>query len=56
MRCASPTLFNVYGEWIINKSLGGFGDFKVGGNNIKTFIYTYSVEYVAKTQEELYKI
>jgi len=32
--CLSPILFNLYSECLIKEALEGFGDFKIGGQNI----------------------
>ena len=34
--CLSPVLFNLYSECLTKEALEGFGDFKIGGQNIHT--------------------
>jgi hypothetical protein len=38
--CLSPILFNLYSEWLTKDDLEGFGDFKIGGQTIRTVKYT----------------
>ena len=34
--CLSPTVFNLYSEYLTNKDLEVFGDFKIGGQVVRT--------------------
>jgi hypothetical protein len=37
--CWSPILFNFYGEYLNKEALEGYGDYKVGGQAIRTVKY-----------------
>jgi hypothetical protein len=47
----SPILFNLYSQYIINKALEEFGDFKIGGQVI--FTVKYADELVLLVKEEM---
>jgi len=40
---SSPILFNLYREYLTEEALGGFGDFKIGGQVIRTAKYADDV-------------
>jgi hypothetical protein len=46
--CLSPILFNLYGEYITKEGLEGFGDFKLGGQVIRSVKYTDGLVLVPK--------
>ena len=54
--CLSPTLFNIYGEWLMNEALEGMGDFKVGGRIINNIKYADDVVLMAKDEKELQRM
>jgi hypothetical protein len=35
----SPTFLNLYNEYLTKESLEGFGDFRIGGQAIRTVMY-----------------
>jgi hypothetical protein len=49
----SPILFNFYSEYIIKLALGGFGDFKIGGQVIHNVKYAYDLVLLAKEEAVL---
>jgi hypothetical protein len=51
--CLSPILFNLYSEYLTNKTYEGFGDFKLGGQVIHTVKYADDLVLVAKEQTVL---
>ena len=51
--CISPTLFNLYGEYLMKEALAEFGDLKIGGRNINKVRFGDHTAIIVKTQEEL---
>ena len=51
--CLSPILFNLYGEYSIHEALNGFGDFRTGGQVIRTVKYVDDLVLVAKKETVL---
>jgi hypothetical protein len=49
----SLILFNFYSEYITKLALGGFGDFKIGGQVIQSVKYAYDLVLVAKEEAVL---
>jgi len=47
-------LFNLYSECLTKKALGGFGDFKIGGQIIQTVKYADNLALLAK-EEKCYR-
>jgi hypothetical protein len=45
--CSSPNLFNLYSEYLTKEALEGFGDFKIGGQVIRTVKYADDVVLLA---------
>jgi hypothetical protein len=48
MCCLSPLLFHLYSEYVTQEALEGFGDFKVGGQIIRTVRYAVDLVLLAK--------
>jgi hypothetical protein len=48
--CLSPILFNLYSEYFTKEALEGFGDFKIGGQVIRTV--KYADDLVLQAREE----
>jgi hypothetical protein len=46
--CLSPILFNLYSEYLTKEGLEGFGDFKIGGQVIRSVKYTDDLVLVPK--------
>jgi hypothetical protein len=44
----SPILFNFYSEYLTKEALEGFGDFKIGGQLIRTVKYADDLVLLAK--------
>jgi hypothetical protein len=51
--CLSPILFNLYSEYLTKEALEGFGDFKIGGQVIRTVKYADDLELLAKEENVL---
>jgi hypothetical protein len=51
--CLSPILFNLYSEYLTMEALEGFGDFKIGGQIIRTVKYEYYLALQAKEEAVL---
>jgi hypothetical protein len=51
--CLSPILFKLHGEYLKKEALEGFGDFKIGGQVIRTVKYADDVELLAKEKSVL---
>jgi len=51
--CLSPILFNLYSECLAKEALGGFGDFKIGGQIIHTVKYADDLMLLAKEEKVL---
>ena len=51
--CLSPILFNFYSEYLTKEALNGLGDFKVGGQIIKTVKYADDLVLMAKEETVL---
>jgi len=51
--CLSPILFNFYSEYITKLALGGFRDFKTGGQVIHNVKYAYDLVLLAKEEAVL---
>ena len=49
--CLSPILFNLYNECLTKEALGGFGDFKIGGQIIHTAKYADDLVLLAKEEK-----
>ena len=49
----SPILFNLYGEHLTKEALGGFGDFKRGGQAFRTMKYADELVLLAKEEAVL---
>jgi hypothetical protein len=49
----SPILFNLYSEYITKEALEGFGDFKIGGQVIRTVKYADDLVLLAKEETVL---
>ena len=49
----SPILFYFYSEYITKLALGGFGDFKIGGQVIHSVKYAYDLVLLAKEEAVL---
>jgi hypothetical protein len=49
-RYLSPILFNLYSEYLTNVALEGFGDFKVGGQVIRTVKHGDKIVLLAKEE------
>jgi len=49
----SPILFNLYSECRTKEALGGFGDFKIGGQIIHTAKYADDLVLLAKEEKVL---
>jgi hypothetical protein len=41
--CLSPTLFNLYREYLTKEAIQGRGDFKIGRHVIRTVKYAYDL-------------
>jgi hypothetical protein len=48
--CLSPILFNLYSEYLTKEALEGFGDFKIGGQVIRTVKYANDIVLLAKDE------
>ena len=51
--CLPPILFNSYGKYLTSEALGGFGDFKMGGQLISTVKYADDLVLLAKEETVL---
>jgi hypothetical protein len=51
--CLSPILFNLYGEYLIKEAFEGFGDFKIGGQVIRTVKYVDDLVLLAREEKVL---
>jgi hypothetical protein len=51
--CLSPILFNLYSEYITKEALEGFGDFKIGGQVIRTVKYADDLVLLAREEKVL---
>jgi hypothetical protein len=51
--CLSPSLFNLYSEYLTKEALEGFGDFKIGGQVIYTVKYADELVLLAKEETVL---
>ena len=51
--CLSPSLFNLYGEFLAKEALKGCGNFKIGGRLINTIKYADDLVVLAKNQKQL---
>jgi hypothetical protein len=51
--CLSPILFNLYSEYITKEALEGFGDFKIGGQVIRTVKYADDLVLLAREETVL---
>jgi hypothetical protein len=48
--CYSPLLFNLYSEYVTQEALEGLGDFKVGGQIVRTVKYSDDLVLLAKEE------
>jgi hypothetical protein len=48
--CLSPILFNLFSEYLTKEALEGFGDFKIGGQIIRTVKYADDLVLLAKEE------
>jgi hypothetical protein len=51
--CLSPILLNFYSECLTKEALEGFGDFKIGGQIIRTVKYADDLVLLAKEEKVL---
>jgi hypothetical protein len=51
--CLSPILFNLYSEYLTKEILEGFGDFKIGGQVIRTVKYADDLVLLAREETVL---
>jgi hypothetical protein len=51
--CLSPILFNLYSEYLTKEALEGFGDFKIGGQVIRTVKYADHIVLLAREEKVL---
>jgi hypothetical protein len=51
--CLSPTLFNLYSEYLNTEALEGFGDFRIGGKVIRNEKYGDDLVLLAKKKAVL---
>jgi hypothetical protein len=51
--CLSPILFNLYSEYLTKEALEGFGDFKIGGQVIRTVKYADDLMLLAREENVL---
>jgi hypothetical protein len=51
--CLSPILFNLYSEYLTKEALEGFGDFKIGGQVIRTVKYADDLVLLAREEKVL---
>jgi hypothetical protein len=51
--CLSPILFNLYSEYLTKEPLEVFGDFKIGGQVIRTVKYTDDLVLMARKEKVL---
>ena len=51
--CLSPTVFNLYSEYLAKKALDGLGDFNIGGKIIQTVKYADDLVLMAKEETVL---
>jgi hypothetical protein len=49
----SPILFNLYSEYLTKEALEGFGDFKIGGQVIRTVKYADDLVLLAREENVL---
>jgi hypothetical protein len=49
--CLSPILFNLYSEYLTKESLEGFGNFKIGGQVIRTVKYADDLMLLAREEK-----
>jgi hypothetical protein len=52
----SPILFNLYSEYLTKEALEGFGDYKIGGQVIRTVKYADDLVLLAKNETVLQSI
>jgi hypothetical protein len=51
--CLSPILFNLYSEYLTKEALEGFGDFKTGGQVIRTGKYKHDLVLLVREEKVL---
>jgi hypothetical protein len=51
--CLSPILFNLHSEYLTKEALEGFGDFKIGGQVIRTMKYADDLLLLAREEKVL---
>jgi hypothetical protein len=51
--CLSPILFNLYSEYLTKEALEGLGDFKIGGQVIRTVKYADDLVLLATEEKVL---
>jgi hypothetical protein len=51
--CLSPILFNSYSEYLTKEALEGFGDFKIGGQVIRSVKYVDDLVLLARKEKVL---
>jgi hypothetical protein len=51
--CLSPILFNLYSEYLTKEGREGIGDFKIGGQVIRTVKYADDLELLAREEKVL---
>ena len=51
--CLSPSLFNLYSEWLTKEALDGLGDFNIGGQIIQTVKYADDLALISKEETVL---
>ena len=49
--CLSPSLFNLYSEYLAKEALDGLGDFNIGGQIIQTVKYADDLVLMAKKKQ-----
>ena len=52
-RCLSPSLFNLYSEYLAKEALDGLGDFNIGGQIIQTVKYADDLVLMGKEETVL---
>ena len=52
-RSLSPSLFNLYSEYLAKEALDGLGDFNIGGQIIQTVKYADEIVLMAKEETVL---
>ena len=48
--CLSPILFNLYSEYLTKEALDGLGDFKIGGQIIRTVKFADDLAFLANEE------